>query len=413
MKVIFAIPTIDGNIRSECVLGLATAQSLLHRAGIEHDLFILSDCPVITTARNTLVAMFIATNATDLFFIDADVGFDAAGVMKILERPEKVVAGIYPLKREMAGFPVQIKTEDGIPIGRAGLIEANLLPAGFMRIKRIVFERMMEAYPELQYKDNVIDIAGSGVTQAYDFFGMGIDKDNQRWTTEDYSFCQRWRDIGGQLWVYPDIDFAHVGRKSYRGNYHRYLLRQPGGKDAPKSLDLGRAVRIPGWLSTKEAEWLAEQAARHHVIVEMGSAYGRSTRAIADNMPTGAVLYAVDNWKTGIPEMTDEDRNTFYEEFCHYLEDHITAGRVIPIRCDHGVFDPSTVPIADMVFIDGDHREAAVRRDIAMWMPRLTPGGLLCGHDLDWKWVETALNNVLANYRQVSDTAIWYWESQA
>jgi hypothetical protein len=65
------------------------------------------------------------------------------------------------------------------------------------------------------------------------------------------------------------------------------------------------------------------------------------------------------------------------------------------------------------VFIDGDHREAAVRRDIAMWMPRLTPGGLLCGHDLDWKWVETALNNVLANYRQVSDTAIWYWESQA
>lgn len=34
-------------------------------------------------------------------------------------------------------------------------------------------------------------------------------------------------------------------------------------------------------------------------------------------------------------------------------------------------------------FIDADHTEAAVRRDIAAWAPRIEPGGYLAGHDYD------------------------------
>lgn len=196
---------------------------LLSDAKIDYEVIMISGCPVLPVARNTLVAMFMNTDGTDLFFIDSDVGFNPLGAMKILEREEKVVAGIYPLKRFPLGYPVQIKTVDGIPWGRDGLIEAEFLPAGFMRVKRIVFERMQEVYPELKYTSNVIEISDSGITEAYDFFNMGIIN-GQRWTTEDYTFCQRWRDIGGQLWVYPDIDFKHIGRKGYEGNYHKYLL---------------------------------------------------------------------------------------------------------------------------------------------------------------------------------------------
>lgn len=230
MRVIFAIPTHSGLLNAECVLSLFTAQGLLNKKGIEYDVIFLSNCAYLPIARNTLVGMFMKDKeATDLFFVDADVGFDATAVIKILERPEKIVAGIYPLKREMLSFPVKIKTVDGVPIGRDGLIEAELLPTGFMRIKREVFESMEKAYPELKYTNSVVDVGNSDLTEAYDYFNMGVGG-GYKWTSEDYAFCERWTAIGGQLWVCPDIEFTHVGNKGFKGNYHEYLLRLKGGE---------------------------------------------------------------------------------------------------------------------------------------------------------------------------------------
>jgi hypothetical protein len=231
MSFAIAIPTSDGAIRSECAMSLMATQRLLFERKIETDVLIVADCPYLPTARNTLVAMFLRDpEATDLLFVDADVGFDAMAVLRLLDRPEEIVAGVYPLKRDSGGWPVVMQTEDGVPIGRDGLIEADFLPTGFMRIKRTVFEQMMTAYPYLQYRESVVETMGDGTLRAaWDFFHMGIDSTRQRWTTEDYAFCQRWRDLGGRLWIEPDIDFQHIGRKAYTGNLHQFLMRQPGG----------------------------------------------------------------------------------------------------------------------------------------------------------------------------------------
>lgn len=201
------------------------SQHILQKVGIPYELFTISDCPYLPVARNTLASMFLNEDATDLFFIDADVGFDPVGVIRILEQPEELVAGIYPLKCEAGGYPVEIKIEDGVPIGQNGLLEANFLPTGFMRIKRIVFEKMMIAYPHLKYKDSVVEVRGVDFKNGFDFFNMGAGEEGSRYTTEDYAFCQRWRDIGGQCWVYPNINFTHIGTKAYQGNYHQHLLR--------------------------------------------------------------------------------------------------------------------------------------------------------------------------------------------
>ena len=222
MKVIFCIPTHSGQIESECHASLVTAYAVLREKGIAYDEFIVKGCPYVQIARNNLVAMFMDDpDATDLFFIDADVGFPPEAVLKILEREEGIVSGIYPLKRDLGDFPVKIKMVDNTPIGRDGLIEAELLPTGFMRIKREVIQTMMDAHPELRYEISHINIDIT-LKYAYDLFTIGI-RDGVL-TPEDYAFCKKWAALGGQLWVHPDITFHHVGRKAYRGNYHEYLI---------------------------------------------------------------------------------------------------------------------------------------------------------------------------------------------
>ncbi len=235
MKVIFGIPTYDGTIESKCMVSLVKTLHILWEKGIESDVFIISNCTYLPVARNTLVSMFMETDATDLFFLDADVVFESEGVIKILEFPEEIVAGIYPLKRDMLSFPVQIKTKDGVPIGKVlegkdeFLIEADYLPTGFMRIKRTVIEQMQSAYPELHYNGSFVEISEAAQKNGYDLFNMGVPVDGKKWTTEDYAFCERWRKIGGKLWVYPNLNFEHIGKKSFKGNYQDYLPKSGGG----------------------------------------------------------------------------------------------------------------------------------------------------------------------------------------
>jgi hypothetical protein len=43
------------------------------------------------------------------------------------------------------------------------------------------------------------------------------DEGQQRTLSEDYAFCQRWRDIGGKVYLDVNIPMGHVGPKMYHG----------------------------------------------------------------------------------------------------------------------------------------------------------------------------------------------------
>lgn len=188
----------------------------------------MAGCPYLPIARNNLVARFLDDkDATDLFFIDSDVGFDANAVLKLLQYSEGIVSGIYPLKKDGEEYPVKLKhSESGHLMGRGSLIQAERLPTGFMRIKRDVFRIMAERYPELRYEISDVRVDGIQKKEVYDFFNMGIYPDEPiKWLTEDYAFCSRWAKIGGTMWVDPNINFTHTGRKVFSGNLHEYLLK--------------------------------------------------------------------------------------------------------------------------------------------------------------------------------------------
>jgi len=60
----------------------------------------------------------------------------------------------------------------------------------------------------------------------------------------------------------------------------------------------------------------------------------------------------------------------------------------------------------DLVFIDADHSEAGVRRDLLDWMPKVRRGGYITGHDIDWPTVRGVVEEFFADYERGPDN-VW------
>jgi len=174
-------------------------------------------------------------------------------------------------------------------------------------------------------------------------------------------------------------------------------------------VDISKALTIPGWMSERELTWLAMRAQECNIIVEFGSFYGRSTRALADN--TDGVVYAVDPWNGDYPDESGvalKAVNTYVmPQFVRNLEDHIANDKVFPVRGYS--FNFVMKCSVDMVFIDGDHRYESVKKDILKAQELLRDGGIICGHDYNhplWTGVNKAVHELLGKV-QVEDTIWW------
>ena len=175
-------------------------------------------------------------------------------------------------------------------------------------------------------------------------------------------------------------------------------------------VNIERAIQLGGWMSVPELTWLASQALKCKTIVEFGSLHGRSSRALADNMPNGAKLWCVDPWKGDY--ISEEGNaiplNTYVMPyFIQNLKDHIDLHRVIPVRRFSYQF---SLPFqVDMVFIDGDHRYETVVKDIKKAYELLRTGGLICGHDYGhpmWPGVKQAVDEVMVP--NLEEGTIWW-----
>jgi hypothetical protein len=189
-------------------------------------------------------------------------------------------------------------------------------------------------------------------------------------------------------------------------------------------VNLDRAKTIEGWMADSELEWLARQAKKSTVFVEIGSWCGRSSRAIADNLPADAILVCVDTFcgSSGEPDAhktaKEREGDGVYMKFMANLYDHVRLGRVMPLRMESAnaaTFLKSMGVIADTIFIDGDHSMEGVKRDIEAWRPLLKEGGMLCGHDyylpeqnpLAWIGVRECVDTMFPEAIQPPDTTIW------
>jgi len=165
---------------------------------------------------------------------------------------------------------------------------------------------------------------------------------------------------------------------------------------------------------TAEITWLAEQAASHRAIVEVGSWKGATTLALACNTP--GVVYAVDTFEGSVGEeqhqrLGEHPADWLFGEFSRNTAglQNLKVMRMTSLDASvklSGVLVPEELRF-DMIFLDASHDYDSVKADILAWFPLLTPGGLLCGHDRQWLGVAQALDELVPNYR-VGVGAIWY-----
>lgn len=152
-----------------------------------------------------------------------------------------------------------------------------------------------------------------------------------------------------------------------------------------KKLQISKAQKINGWMTDLELQFLAEIASKSEVIFEVGSFQGKSTRVMADN--SEAKIYCIDPWGVhcyndhGIVFTTDSSTfSVFYANLYAYIK----SKRVIPCQVKFEDYEPTEK--ADFIFLDGDHRYAAIKHDIIKAKQWIKSGGIIGGHDYHEEW---------------------------
>jgi hypothetical protein len=221
-----ATPTLDGRIHAGCVASIMQVQRMCIDAGIKFTWKIMSGNSILPLARNELVKHFLATPSTHMFMIDSDIQVDARHVMYLLGHDRDISAlpcskrevlwdrlgefikaypqvepSIYSSLIAEGNFSTEAEVFDVDEFGFAKVLKIG---TGAMMVKRTVFEKMIDSAPE-----NYLETATGPM---YQFFSYTVDPETRIQYGEDYTFCNRWRQIGGTVDMLIAAKTTHHGQ---------------------------------------------------------------------------------------------------------------------------------------------------------------------------------------------------------
>ncbi|MFT8897805.1 MAG: hypothetical protein ABF968_12730 [Acetobacter sp.] len=243
--VFIATPCFGGLVTQTYMQSIIGCMAMAQHHGIELTLSLVGNDALITRSRNTLLHQFFTqSDASHILFVDSDIGFAPDAVPRLVAAGKDLVAGLYPLKDRYWDSLTNVLTKRGEPTETAslryvgesaslheqhpgdgtdtGLVKAGYAGTGFMLISRQVVQRMIEAYPETRYKriDAPVgqDNSAAVETDAYALFDCMIDPETGTYLSEDFTFCKRWRDLGGEVWLDTGLKLSHTGASTFTGD---------------------------------------------------------------------------------------------------------------------------------------------------------------------------------------------------
>jgi hypothetical protein len=254
IHLVVATPCFGGQVSSIYASSIFHLQSAVRcKSNIELTIQMRDGDALITRARANLVTLFLDDPAaTHLLFVDADIGFAPEQVFRLIESGADVVAGVYPIKRVnwnkarrmlQAGgaaapsaaldYVLEIDDPDRVVVVN-GFTRVRYAGTGFLMIRRQVLERMCAhpAYAPLQFfREHSLD-ALSGSPNRFALFECMIDAATGTYLSEDFAFCKRWTDIGGEIWADLQSRLDHVGPSVFHGDISSQFVAPASAADA-------------------------------------------------------------------------------------------------------------------------------------------------------------------------------------
>lgn len=214
MKILVAIPVYDSKLQIQSVDCLMKELALSMVSGDELQVRFLPSCSHPAMGRNQLAHEFMQSDCERLIFLDADITFEVGSILKLAHMPLDFVGGAYRYKTDKETYPVDWIPNEDLMINRAGLLEVETLPGGFLSLSRKVFSTLKEAHPERHYTHQGL--------KTHCYFQMPF-KDGHLYG-EDSHFCQEWRAAGGKVYLDPGLTLTHWQfDKPYVGNIGNFI----------------------------------------------------------------------------------------------------------------------------------------------------------------------------------------------
>lgn len=228
-KVFIAIPSHSGDIRVGTFMSVLQSVMDLKAHDIECNVQCWVGDSIIPNARNVLLAKFQQeTDCTDLVFVDGDISWRAGELLKLINHPVDFVGGGYRFKNDIENYPMQWMPD---PEGKGlwadpatGLIEVAGTPTGFLRLTRAAIDQLTSAYDGLWYRERLCP-------ELKLFWLCDLQIDNHTLRGEDYGLCKKWRDIGGRVWLDPELKLDHTGHKEFHGAIGSWLKNRDNPVD--------------------------------------------------------------------------------------------------------------------------------------------------------------------------------------
>lgn len=234
MHLVVGTPMYGGMCCSQYVSSLLGLNEAMMSNGHQITPIFLGNESLIQRARNLLVHLFLKTDASHLLFCDADQEFRPNDVALMIKADKDILTGIVPMKgiNWDTAFKAMKKKKTNIE-NYTGIFNTKFLKntkvkdintpieilhggSGFMLIKREVFEKLM---PHVGYYTNGGHSLGE--TKVYNFFQ--VENKNNELLSEDYTFCEKYRELGGKIHAAPWVQTGHFGSYCFRGNYSDHL----------------------------------------------------------------------------------------------------------------------------------------------------------------------------------------------
>lgn len=235
MKLFIATPMYGGIAKNNYTISMQNLVVKLSQAGHSIVTTTIGNESLITRARNTLAHKFMKTDCDALLFIDADHGWDADDVVRMVESGKDFIGAIYPMKGlnweniKLAAITGMQNLEE-----YSGIFAINLLPesqefnsqqpfkvkdigTGMLFLTRKVFEDLKPHCK--QYKNNNVGNTGIEFNELVTEYFITFIDENGILLSEDYALCRMWQNLGGEVWSAPWVRITHSGDYNFAGQF--------------------------------------------------------------------------------------------------------------------------------------------------------------------------------------------------